>query len=130
MVAGGISSVAGLMITHLFGSWSVGLEGLLIAMIIDYITGVSASFFCPELSLDSRIGFRGIVKKVLILLMVSMGHIMDAVIGTELVMPMVLYFYLANECLSITENIANAGVPIPNRLKSTLKQVREGRVKG
>ena len=108
----------------------MGLEGLVIAMIIDYITGVSASFFCPELSLDSRIGFRGIVKKVLILLMVSMGHIMDAVIGTELVMPMVLYFYLANECLSITENIANAGVPIPNRLKSTLKQVREGRVKG
>ena len=129
-VAGGISSVAGLIVTHLFGGWSVGLEGLLIAMIIDYITGVSASFFCPELSLDSRIGFRGIVKKVLILLMVSMGHIMDAVIGTELVMPMVLYFYLANECLSITENIANAGVPIPNRLKSTLKQVREGRVKG
>ena len=130
MVAGGISSVAGLIVTHLFGVWSVGLEGLIIAMIIDYITGVSASFFCPELSLDSRIGFRGIVKKVLILLMVSMGHIMDAVIGTELVMPMVLYFYLANECLSITENIANAGVPIPNRLKSTLKQVREGRVKG
>ena len=129
-LTGGAGVVAGLIVTHLFGGWSVGLEGLIIAMIIDYITGVSASFFCPELSLDSRIGFRGIVKKVLILLMVSMGHIMDAVIGTELVMPMVLYFYLANECLSITENIANAGVPIPNRLKSTLKQVREGRVKG
>ena len=91
-VVGGVSSVAGLMITHLFGGWSVGLEGLIIAMIIDYITGVSASFLCPELSLDSRIGFRGIVKKVLILLMVSMGGIMEAVRGTEVVMPMVLYF--------------------------------------
>ena len=128
-MVGGVSSVAGLIVTHLFGGWSVGLEGLLIAMIIDYITGVSASFFCPALSLDSRIGFRGIVKKVLILLMVAIGHIVDGVIGTELVMPMVLWFYLANECLSITENVANAGVPIPKRLKSTLRQVREGKVR-
>ena len=128
-VVGGVSSVAGLIVTHLFGGWSVGLEGLLIAMIIDYITGVSASFFCPALSLDSRIGFRGIVKKVLILLMVAMGHIVDGVIGTELVMPMVLWFYLANECLSITENVANAGVPVPKRLKSTLRQVKEGKVR-
>ena len=107
----------------------MNLEYLLIAMVIDYITGVTASFFSPELSLDSRIGFKGIVKKVLILLMVAMGHIVDAVIGTELAMPMVLWVYLANECLSITENVANAGVPVPKRLKSTLRQVKEGKVR-
>lgn len=128
-MVGGVSSVVGVCITHLYGGWSMNLEYLLIAMVIDYITGVTASFFSPELSLDSRIGFKGIVKKVLILLMVAMGHIVDGVIGTELVMPMVLWFYLANECLSITENVANAGVPIPKRLKSTLRQVREGKVR-
>ena len=51
------------------------------------------------------------------------------VIGTELVMPMILWFYMANECLSITENVANAGVPVPKRLKSTLRQVKEGKVR-
>ena len=129
IVVGGVGSVMGVLSTHLYGGWSMNLECLLIAMVIDYITGVAASFFSPELSLDSRVGFKGIVKKVLILLMVAMGHIVDGVIGTELVMPMVLWFYLANECLSITENVANAGVPVPKRLKSTLRQVREGKVR-
>ena len=128
-VVGGISSVVGVCITRLYGGWSMNLEYLLLAMVIDYITGVAASFFSPDLSLDSRVGFKGIVKKVLILLMVAMGHIVDGVIGTELVMPMVLWFYLANECLSITENVANAGVPVPKRLKSTLRQVKEGKVR-
>lgn len=129
MVVGGAGSLLGGIVTHLFGGWSTYLECLLIAMVIDYITGVAASFFSPDLSLDSRVGFKGIVKKVLILLMVAMGHIVDAVIGTELAMPMVLWFYLANECLSITENVANAGVPVPKRLKSTLRQVKEGKVR-
>ena len=129
MMVGGASSILGVMVTHLFGGWSMYLECLLIAMVIDYITGVAASFFSPNLSLDSRVGFKGIIKKVLILLMVAVGHIVDAVIGTELVMPMILWFYLANECLSITENVANAGVPVPKRLKSTLRQVREGKVR-
>lgn len=129
MIVGGLSGIVGVIVTHLFGGWSMNLEYLLIAMTIDYISGVAASFFNPKLSLDSRIGFNGIVKKVLMLLMVAMGHVVDGVICTELVMPMVLWFYLANECLSITENVATAGIPIPKKLRMTLRQVREGKVR-
>lgn len=128
-VVGGMCSVTGMVVAHLFGGWSVGLEALVLAMVIDYITGVLASLVNPALSLDSRVGFRGIVKKVVILLMVSAGYLIDATVGTALVMPMVLYFYLANEFLSITENAANAGLPIPKKLKMTLRQVRNGKVR-
>lgn len=128
-VVGSIGSAVGICVTHLYGGWSMNIEYLVIAMIIDYISGVAASFFSSELYLDSRVGFKGIVKKVLVLMMVAMGHIVDGVIGTELVMPMVLWFYMANECLSITENVANAGVPIPRRLRATLRQVSEGKVR-
>lgn len=129
VMVGGMCSVTGIVVAHLFGGWSVGLEALVLAMVIDYITGVLASLVNPALSLDSRVGFRGIIKKVVILLMVSTGYLIDATTGTTIVMPMVLYFYLANEFLSITENAANAGLPIPRKLKVTLRQVRNGKVK-
>lgn len=126
-MVGGVGSLAGLMLTHLYGGWSNQLEFLIIAMIIDYISGVAAAYNNPDMTLDSEIGARGIVKKVIILLMVAMGHIVDETTGMQAVMPMILYFYLANECLSITENAANVGLPVPQKLKQTLRQVRSGK---
>lgn len=125
VMIGSIGSLVGICITHLFGGWSIGLEVLLLAMIIDYVSGVTASFLNPDLLLDSRVGFKGIVKKAMILLIVATGHLIDAAVGMALVMPMILYFYLANECLSITENAAKAGLPVPEKLKSTLSQLKD-----
>ena len=123
MVAGGISSVAGLIVTHLFGGWSVGLEGLVIAMIIDYITGVMCAVADKKLS--STVGFKGICRKVLIFLLVGIANILDVqVIGSGSVLrTAVIFFYISNEGVSLLENAAHLGLPVPDRIKTVLEQL-------
>ena len=94
-----------------------GLDGLLYALltfvVIDYITGVMCAIIDKKLS--SKIGFKGIFKKVLIFAMVAIGHIIDTnLIGTGSVLrTAVIFFYLSNEGISFLENTAHLGLPIP-----------------
>lgn len=106
-----------------------GLDGLLYALltfvVIDYITGVMCAIIDKKLS--SKIGFKGIFKKVLIFAMVAIGHIIDInLIGTGSVLrTAVIFFYLSNEGISFLENTAHLGLPIPAKLKAVLEQLHD-----
>lgn len=104
-----------------------GSDGLLYAVIafvvIDYITGVMCAIADKKLS--SAVGFKGICKKVLIFALVGGGHILDAfVIGSGSVLrTAIIFFYLSNEGVSLVENCAHLGLPVPQKLKDVLEQL-------
>ena len=104
-----------------------GMDGLLIALIVfavlDYITGVMCAI--EDKTLSSAVGFRGIARKVIIFMLVGVGHILDIhVVGTgSALRTAVIFFYLSNEGISLLENAAHLGLPIPERLKAILEQI-------
>ena len=106
-----------------------GCDGLLYALIafvtIDYVTGVMCAI--ADHSLSSEVGFRGIFRKVLIFLLVGIGHILDTqVIGSGSVLrTAVIFFYISNEGVSLVENAAHLGLPIPEKLKDVLEQLHD-----
>ena len=106
-----------------------GMDGLMIAllifMILDYITGIMCAIIDHELS--SAVGFRGIFKKMLIVILVGVANIVDInVIGTgSALRGAVICFYLSNEGLSLLENAAHIGLPIPEKLKDILSQLHK-----
>lgn len=124
---GTTTGAIGMVTTYLFGAWNSVLEALIYAMVIDYISGVLAAYVNPDMALDSHKGFQGICKKLMILLLVSLAHFLDNAMGQQLICVAVTWFFLGNEGLSILENAGKAGIPIPARLKNTLKQLSEER---
>ena len=106
-----------------------GCDGLLYALIafvtIDFITGVMCAV--ADHNLSSEVGFKGIAKKVLIFLLVGIGHILDTqVIGSGSVLrTAVIFFYISNEGVSLVENAAHLGLPIPTKLKDVLEQLHD-----
>lgn len=124
---GTTTGAIGMVTTYLFGAWNSVLEALIYAMAIDYISGVLAAYVNPDMALDSHKGFQGICKKLMILLLVSLAHFLDNAMGQQLICVAVTWFFLGNEGLSILENAGKAGIPIPARLKNTLKQLSEER---
>ena len=106
-----------------------GCDGLLIALVVfavvDYITGVMCAVSDKELS--SKVGFRGICRKVLIFILVGAANILDAqVIGSGSVLrTAVIFFYLSNEGVSLLENAAHLALPIPKKLKDVLAQIHD-----
>ena len=106
-----------------------GLDGFLYALIafivIDYLTGIMVAVL--EKKLSSEVGFRGIFKKVLIFSLVAVAHIIDAeLIRTgSAIRTAVIFFYLSNEGISILENTAKIGLPIPEKLKTVLEQLNK-----
>lgn len=106
-----------------------GCDGLLYALIafvvIDYITGIMCAVADKKLS--SAVGFKGICKKILIFALVGGGHILDVyVIGTGSVLrTAVIFFYLSNEGVSLIENAAYLGLPVPKKLKDVLEQLHK-----
>lgn len=106
-----------------------GFDGFLYALIVfvavDYVTGVMVGILNKELS--SRIGFRGIFKKVVIFCLVAVAHIIDTRViqNGSVLRTAVVFFYLSNEGISILENAAQIGLPIPKKLKEVLEQIKE-----
>ena len=106
-----------------------GCDGLLIALVVfavvDYITGVMCAINDQKLS--SEVGFRGICRKVLIFILVGIANILDVeVIGTGSVLrTAIIFFYLSNEGVSLLENAAHLGLPIPKKLKDVLAQLHD-----
>lgn len=104
-----------------------GLDGLLIALLVfmalDYVTGVMSAVMDKKLS--SAVGFKGICKKALILMLVGLANVIDLhVIGTgSALRGAVIAFYLSNEGLSLLENASYIGLPVPDRLKEVLSQL-------
>ena len=106
-----------------------GCDGLLIALVlfavVDYLTGIMCAVADQKLS--SHVGFKGICRKVLIFLLVGIANIIDVqVIGTgSVIRTAVIFFYLSNEGVSILENAAHLGLPIPEALKAALAQIHD-----
>ena len=111
------------------GGFLGGCDGLLYALIafvaIDYITGVMCAI--NDHSLSSEVGFRGICRKVLIFLLVGIANILDVnVIGTGSVLrTAVIFFYISNEGVSLMENAAHLGLPVPEKIKVVLEQLHD-----
>ena len=111
-----------------------GCDGLLIALVVfavvDYVTGVMCAISDKKLS--SEVGFRGICRKVLIFFLVGVANILDVqVIGTGSVLrTAIIFFYLSNEGVSLVENAAHLGLPVPEKLKAVLEQLHDRAEKG
>jgi toxin secretion/phage lysis holin len=111
-----------------FLGWFLGgtdgfLYALLTFVVIDYITGVMCAI--ADKTLSSEVGFKGISRKVLIFLLVGVGNILDVhVIGSgSTLRTAIVFFYLSNEGISLLENSAHLGLPIPEKLKDVLQQL-------
>ena len=117
-------SCIGTGFSYLIG-WNDVIEALLVAMAIDYITGILAAYINPDMQLNSQRGFKGICKKIVILLLVALAHELDRATGQPAVQSLVVWFFLGNEGLSIIENAAKAGLPIPQKLRDTLEQLTD-----
>jgi len=118
------TGVTGAMGTYLFGAWDSVIECLVFAMVVDYITGLAAAYINPGLMLDSHKGFKGILKKVFILTIVAFTHKLDLALNTQAICTMTTWFFIGIEGLSIIENSAKAGIPIPQKLIDTLEQLK------
>ncbi|HEN9219986.1 TPA: phage holin family protein [Streptococcus agalactiae] len=118
-------SAIGGLIGSIFGEVDGFLFALMVFISIDYITGLMAA--AVEKRLASNIGFKGIFKKIAILFLVPVGHLIDTEIIKQggAIRTMVIFFYLSNEGLSILENAVRIGLPIPEKLQALLKQFNE-----
>ena len=113
-----------------FMGWFLGgLDGFLYALlmfvVIDYATGLMAAFVQKKVS--SEVGFKGICKKVAIFCLVGIGHVLDTQViqNGSVLRTAVIFFYLSNEGISIIENVALIGLPVPKKLKEVLEQLHE-----
>lgn len=118
----GLSAIIGFLGWFL-GGFDTMLITLLIFIVIDYISGVINAIYKKKLC--SSIGFKGILRKVLIILLVGSVNLLGIAINMDSLRYMVIAFYLANEGISIIENAAKIGVPVPQKIIDVLEQLRE-----
>ena len=118
-----IVAIGSSCITYLFGGWSALIQILVAFVVIDYVTGVLAAAIGGKL--NSNIGLKGIAKKIFIFIIVACGHLVDNAMGTQdIVRDAAIYFYIANELLSILENAGNIGLPVPDILKNSIDTLK------
>lgn len=117
VVVQGISGLAGAIFAFAFGGWDDLLSVFLVIIIIDYVTGVLAALK-DHTGLNSKIGFWGLTRKALMFIVILIAHQMDILLGQDLgvVRSGAIYFYMANEMISITENYGRLGLPLPNKV--------------
>lgn len=116
-------SLLGCYLSFAFGSLDKFLYTLLFMMFLDYLTGVLNAIVTHKLNSD--IGFKGIVKKFMILLIVAVANVLDGIIldTHEVLRTSIIFFYIANEGISLLENAAVLGLPIPEKIKQTLEKL-------
>lgn len=119
-----IAAVGG-YIGYFLGGWDGFLYALVAFVVIDYLTGIMVAIL--EKHLSSEVGFRGIFKKVMIFSLVAIAHIIDLqIIQTgSAIRTAVIFFYLSNEGISIIENTAKIGLPVPEKLTAVLEQLNK-----
>lgn len=130
VVLGGLAT-AGSVVAQALGGWDMALRVLIWFMVLDYVTGwlVAAVWHKSSKSetgaLASNAGFKGLIKKCMILALVWMAAMLDRVTGSDFVRTAVCLFFIANEGLSILENTAIMGVPYPAFVKNMLDAMKE-----
>lgn len=104
-----------------------GCDGLLYALlafvVIDYITGVM--YAIADKNLSSEVGFKGICRKVLIFLLVGIANVLDVQVIGSVLRTAVIFFYISNEGVSLLENAAHLGLPVPEKIKTVLEQLHD-----
>lgn len=131
-VKGGIGVIVGAVgggITAIFGGWSQGLTVLVICMIIDFITGVVAAIMNKSLKtktggINSKVTWKGLIKKITTLLIVALSYQLDQLLGTVIIQSACVYGFIFNEVTSIVENTALIGVPMPNIIMKALDMIK------
>ena len=118
-----IGAVIGGIGGFLFGSWDLPLKILLTGMILDYISGMLKAFYLGQVS--SRKGYRGLIKKTGILFTVVVANLTDLILGLTVFRSAICMFFCMNEFISVLENTAEMGVPIPDILKDKLIQTKQ-----
>jgi toxin secretion/phage lysis holin len=124
VITGAVVTIA----TYFLGGWDIAIQSLLVFIVVDYITGVLKAIYNKEL--NSAVGLKGIIKKVGYLLVVSISVLLDKIAGnTGAIRNIVIYFFVANEGLSILENWGNLGLPLPKQLTEALEQLKNNNSK-
>ncbi len=118
-----ITAAFGALFGFLFGKIDVIFYVLLSLVCIDFVSGMFNGAISENL--NSKVCYKGIIKKVFIFVMVAMSHLVDMAINQNIVMNICMFFYIANESLSIIENAALAGLPIPNKIIKLLEQLKK-----
>lgn len=119
-----VVALAGVAVTYLFGGWSTLLGILLTFVIIDYLMGVIAA--AKEGKLKSQVGLVGIAKKVFIFAIIAVAHQIDTILGeSHLFRDATIFFYIANELISIIENAGRIGLPLPEPIRNAVEILRK-----
>ena len=127
----GAVTAAGGFLSWLFGGWSTVLAVLLACLALDYVTGlIVAGIFhkSPKTAnggLESRAGWKGLLRKVATLLMVALAHFVDMLLGTVYIRDAVVMAFCVNEMLSLLENFGLMGLPIPKALANAVELLRK-----
>lgn len=109
---------------YLLGGWDIALQSLIIVIILDYLTGIAKSYVTKKL--NSSIGFKGIVKKLSMFCIVAIAVIVDRSIGQSgMIRTLIIYYLVANEGLSIIENLGEMNIVVPEFLKERLEQLKD-----
>ena len=121
-----ISFITGTLATALvyfLGGWDIALQILITVIILDYITGVCKAIYNKKM--NSKVGAKGIIKKLGYLIVVAVSVELDRITGnTGAIRTLVIYFFVANEGISILENWGGMGLPLPQKLTDTLEQLK------
>lgn len=116
-------SIVTTSLVYLLGGFDVSLKSLIIVIILDYITGVIAAFYNKKL--NSKIGFKGIMKKFCYFLVIALAVVIDNMLNkTGVIRTLVIYFFVANDGLSIIENMLKMGIKLPQKLVDSLDQMK------
>lgn len=111
-------------LVYLWGGFDVAMQCLIVAIVLDYVSGIIKAFVLKQLS--SSTGFKGILKKFGVLVVVALAVLIDRVTGESgAIRTLVIYYFVANEGLSIIENMGLAGLPIPKSIKEALKALKK-----
>ena len=117
------NSIVGVICAYLFGGWTPVLGLLFFVIVLDYISGLGAAIISGE-GLSSRVGFKGLIKKFAIVAIVALSYRLDEVLGTAVIMYGSIYFFVANELISIMENYGRMGLPLPPTIKKIISIFR------
>ena len=110
-------------VANILGGFDDALRLLIVLIIADYITGCAAAI--KKKKLNSSVGYMGVLKKIIILLLVWVGFELDKALGSQFLRNAIIFFYASNEGVSVLENTSKLGVPYPDKLKNILEQLKE-----
>lgn len=118
-----ISGTLATTLVYFLGGWDIALQILITVIVLDYITGLFKAIYNKKI--NSTVGLKGIIKKVGYLIIVSVAVILDKIAGnTGAIRTLVIYFFVANEGISILENWGGMGLPLPQKIFDVLEQLK------